>query len=126
MTLEVMKVADQINARIKRLEELCGQLDEAGQRKADAIANYDVSLAVAMAKLTRGRISQIEGETLPDSIPATAAEKYAKGVCTKERAELEVATAGYKSLLTKIEVLMCTINSKQSIMRHLSHEVSSM
>ena len=38
MTLEVMKVADQINARIKRLEELCKEIDDIGEEKANAIA----------------------------------------------------------------------------------------
>lgn len=121
--MEIMTVANQINDRIKRLEELCSELDEAGQAKADAIANYDVSLAVAMAKITRGAISQIEGELLPDNIPASAAEKYAKGTCRKERATLEVASHRYKSLSTKIDTLLATINAKQSIFRHLSHEV---
>ncbi len=121
--MEVMRVADQINERINRLEELCTKLDEAGQKKADATANYDVSLAVAMAKIVRGAISQVDGEPLPDSIPGTVAEKYAKGVCKQEKADLEIATNAYKSLTTKIEVLTATINAKQSIFRHLSHEV---
>jgi hypothetical protein len=121
--MEIVTVQNQINERIKRLEELCTQLDEAGQKKADAIANYDVTFAVAMAKLTRGKISQIDGETLPDTMPATCVKEYAKGVCSKEKAELEVATHRYKSLTTKIDTLLATINAKQSIFRHLSHEV---
>lgn len=121
--MEVLTVAKQINDRIDQLEDFCRQLDEAGQKKADAIANHDVSFAVAMAKLTRGKITQIEGETLPDTMPATCVKEYAKGVCKEEKAQLEIATAGYKSLTTKIECLLATINAKQSIFRHLSHEV---
>jgi len=120
--MEVMKVADQINARIKRLEELCKEIDDIGEEKANAIANYDVSLAVAMAKLARGRIGQIDGETLPDNIPATVAKDYAKGLCKEERFKLENATNKYKGLLTKIEALEASLNGKQSIFRHLSHE----
>jgi hypothetical protein len=120
--MEIMKVADAINTRINRLEELCGQIDEIGEEKANAIANYDVSLAVAMAKLARGKIAQIEGETLPDTIPATVAKDYAKGVCKEERFKLENATNKYKGLLTKIEALEASLNGKQSLFRHLSHE----
>ena len=128
MTLEVTKVADQINARIKRLEELCTEIDDIGEEKANAIANYDVSLAVAMAKLARGRVSQIQlsdgtTELLPENIPATVAKDYAKGLCREERFKLENATNKYKGLLTKIEALEASLNGKQSIFRHLSHEV---
>ena len=121
--MEVMKVADQINARIKRLEELCKEIDDIGEEKANAIANYDVKLAIAMAKLARGTISQIEGELLPENIPATVAKDYAKGLCREERFKLENATNRYKGLLTKIEALEASLNGKQSIFRHLSHEV---
>ena len=120
--MEVMKVADQINARIKRLEELCKEIDDIGEEKANAIANYDVSLAVAMAKLARGKIGQVNGENLPESIPATVAKDYAKGLCRDERFKLENATNKYKGLLTKIEALEASLNGKQSIFRHLSHE----
>ena len=119
--MEVMKVANQIDARINRLEELCKDIDDIGEEKANAIANYDVSLAVAMAKLARGAIDQIEGEALPDNIPATVAKDYAKGLCREERFKLENATNKYKGLLTKIEALQASLNGKQSIFRHLSH-----
>lgn len=121
--MEVMTVANQINARIKRLEELCKEIDDIGEEKANAIADYDVTLAVAMAKLARGKISQIAGETLPENIPATVAKDYAKGLCREERFKLENATNKYKGLLTKIEALEASLNGKQSIFRHLSHEV---
>jgi len=123
MDLEIGRVADAINKRIKRLDELCADIDDIGEEKANAIANYDVSLAVAMAKLARGKISMIEGEALPESIPATVAKDYAKGLCKEERFKLENATNKYKGLLTKIDALEASLNGKQSIFRHLSHEV---
>ena len=119
--MEVMNVANQINTRIARLEELCKDIDDVGEEKANAIANYDVSLAVAEAKLLRGAISQIEGEALPDKIPATVTKDIAKGLCREERFKLENATNKYKGLLTKIEALEASLNGKQSIFRHLSH-----
>jgi hypothetical protein len=121
--MDIVKVQEEINLRISWLEALLKKLDDAGQKKADATANYDVTFAVAMAKLVRGKITQIDGEPLPENIPATAAAKYAAGICRKEKADLEIATNAYKSLLTKIETTKATLNAKQSIFRHLSHEV---
>ena len=37
-------------------------------------------------------------------------------------AEMIRAESKYKSILTKIDVLQATLNAKQSINRHLSHE----
>jgi len=130
---ELIKVADEINARIERLEELVAgkgrngkkgdSLDEAGRKKAQAIADYDLAFAKAMALIARNKINQIEGVELPDNRPANCLLKYAAAMCHKESADLEIATNEYKSLITKIEVLSATLNAKQSIFRHLSHEV---
>jgi len=119
--MDVVNVAKQIDARIKKLEELTGKLDAAGDRKANAIADYDLAFAIAMAKIAFGKVNQIEGEQLPDNRPATVLTKYAAGACHKEKCELEIATNLYKSLLTKIETTSATLNAKQSIYRHLSH-----
>lgn len=126
MEIEVTKVADQINARIKRLEELCRDIDDIGEEKANAIANYDVALAIAEAKLLRGVVEQVEGEALPDKIPATVTKDIAKGLCREERFKLENATSKYKGLHTKIEALEASLNGKQSLMRVMSHEVTNM
>jgi len=133
MALDIIEVQEDINRRIGWLENLLKKLDKAGQDKADAIANYDVTFAVAMAKLSRGKISQIEYEEksetknvlLPEAIPATVLAKFAAGLCWKEKAALEIATNEYKGLHTKIETTMATLNAKQSIFRHLSHEAQS-
>ena len=120
---EIVSVQSQINERVKRLEELCTELDEAGQKKADAIALYDLAYAKAMAMIGLSKVNTIEGEQLPEARPATLLGKYAAGLCWKEKAGLEVATNEYKSLITKIECMLAEINAKQSIFRHLSHEV---
>ena len=123
MELDIVTLAKLINARIDRLEELCADIDDIGKEKADAIANYDVSLAVAEAKLLRGVVEQVEGEALPDKIPVTLMKDIAKGLCREERFKLENNTNKYKGLLTKIEALEASLNAKQSINKHLSHEV---
>lgn len=121
--MEVMRVADQINERIKRIEELATELDKVSDEKAEAMRIYAVEFAKAMARLTRKKISQLDGEILPESIPATVVKEYAKAVCAREMADVEIATNKYKSLITKIDTIAATLNAKQSIFRHLSHEV---
>ena len=121
--MEIMSVAKQINDRIKRLEELASELEKVGDDKADAMRIYAIEFAKAMARLTRGKLSQIDGEPLPDNMPATVVKEYAKAVCAREMADVEIATNKYKSLITKIEALEASLNGKQSIFRHLSHEV---
>ena len=124
---DVIKIANEINARIKRLEEIVAgtdkemSLDQAGEAKAQTIADYDLAFAVAMAKIGLGAINQIEGEKLPENRPATVLGKYAAGACHKEKCAMIQAESKYKSILTKIDVLQATLNAKQSINRHLSH-----
>jgi len=122
--MEVTNIADTINARISKIESLCAELDEAGTNKANAIADYELAFAVAMARIAMGKVNQIEGEQLPEARPATVLAKYAAGLCHKERANMEIATNAYKSLNVKIDTLMATLNAKQSIMRHMSKEVN--
>ena len=131
-TTEILKVSKAINTRIGRLEKIVAGpnpkkeddigLDEAGEEKAQAIANYDRAYAVAMAKIGLGVVNQIDGQQLPESRPATVLGKYAAGLCCDEKCEMIRAESKYKSILTKIDVLQATLNAKQSINRHLSHE----
>ena len=131
-TAEIVKVSRAINTRIGRLEKVVAGpnpkkeddigLDEAGEDKAQAIADYDRAYAVAMAKIGLGVVNQIDGQQLPESRPATVLGKYAAGYCHKEKCAMIQAESKYKSILTKISVLEATLNAKQSINRHLSHE----
>lgn len=123
MTLDVITLAKQINTRIDRLEKITSELDDAGEEKAQAIADYDLAYAVAMAKIGLGAVNTIEGQQLPETRPATVLGKYAAGLCHKEKCAMIQAEAKYRSILTKISVLEATLNAKQSINRHLSHEV---
>jgi hypothetical protein len=120
--MDITTLANQMNKRIKRLEQLTGELEDAGEAKALAIAEYDKAYAIAMAKIGLGTVNQIEGEKLPENRPATVLGKYAAGLCHEQKCEMIKAESKYKSLLTKIEVLEATLNAKQSINRYLSHE----
>lgn len=116
---EINNVYKSIETRIKKLEKITGELDGAGQMKAEAIATYDIALAKAQAKLALGTVKQVGGVELDGKPPATLIPKYAAGMCSEERATLEIATNRYKSVTTKINVLSATLNAYQSLFRHL-------
>jgi len=120
--MEIAQVADSINARIQAIEKLCKQLDEAGDKKADAIASYDKELAKATIRLLMGKITSIDDEPLTDKPPTTLIPTLAKGLVYNERLALELTTNKYKSLTSKIDSLSATLNAKQSIFRHLETE----
>ena len=63
----------------------------------------------------------IEGEVIKDP-PATALEKIAKGICYKEKLEMDKADAEYKSLITYIDIVESQLNGWQSINRYLSEK----
>lgn len=119
--MEVHNVAKSIEARIAKLETITGKLDEAGNIKALAIGDYDKAIAIATAKLALGTVKEVCGEPIEGKPPATLIKKLAEGMCSEERVAQEIAIVGYKSVVTKIEVLQATLNAKQSVYRHLSH-----
>jgi hypothetical protein len=136
--MDVVSVAKQIATRNKRLEELTAELKDAGDEVAAAISGYDTALAVAEVKLkylTGVRLAALLHE-LPGikeilsvedidkggKLPATIIQKVAAGLCHSESLKVEQAKHGYKSLTSKIDTLCATLNSRQSIFRHLSHE----
>ena len=108
-----------IEQSIKRLEKVTGYLDNAGNEKAKAIAAYDLAIAIATAKLALGTVKQVGGVALDGRPPATLIAKYAPGLCHEERANIEIASNGYKSVSTKITVLLAILSAQQSIFRHL-------
>lgn len=108
-----------IEKRIEWLEDITGKLDDAGNVKALAIGDYDKAIAIATAKLALGTVKEVCGVPVKDKPPATLIKKLAEGMCSDERVAQEIANNAYTSILTKIKVLMATLNGKQSIFRHL-------
>jgi len=136
MEPDVISVSQQIVARNKRLEELMPELKEAGDKVATAISKYDSALAVAEVKLkyltgvkfaallcelpTIEDILSVEDIDKGGKLPASIIPKVAAGLCHKDSLEVEQAKYGYKSLVSKADTLTATLNSRQSIYRHLS------
>jgi len=105
---ELIEIADEIRAKVKLLEIGRKELQGKAINKANSIAEYDKSLAIAIIR------HKDSGK-----FPATLIEKIAKGDCYKERATAELADAEYKLTITKMNAIQAELNGFQSIYRHL-------
>lgn len=117
---DIQPIYDAIEKRIKWLEETTKKLDEVGNIKGLAIADYDKAIAIATAKLALGTVKEVCGVAVKDKPPATLIKKLAEGMCSDERVAQEMAINGYKSVVTKIQVLEATLNGYQSLFRYIS------
>lgn len=102
----------------EKLSLMRGQIKYRSERKATAISNYDKALAISILRLRNGEEIEFEGHKVKDP-PTTIIEKVCKGICWKERLELEEADGSYKSLITNIETVKAELNGLQSINKHL-------
>ena len=117
-TPDIIDVAEKIRLKIEALELASSTLDQKGNKKAKAIADYDKMLAITLIRLRAGHKLSLDGQTIQNP-PATIMEKIAKGMCSDERMALEIAESGYKSTISKIRALEAALNGYQSIFRHL-------
>jgi hypothetical protein len=116
--MEVLTVSRKIKEKIKLLEVGRSKLEDAAIEKSKAIAEYDKKLAITMLQIRLGKQVEFEGEKVKD-IPATMIEKVAKGICWKERLEVEKAESLYKTITSKQQSIEAELNGYQSIYRYL-------
>lgn len=118
MKLEPIRVAENIENKIKALELGRDLLKERGPNKAQAIADYDKAMAKILIQLKNGVEMTLEGEIIKDP-PASVMEKIAKGLCYKEKFAVELAEIEYKNAVVGMEALEAELNGWQSINRFL-------
>lgn len=119
--LDVKKVADLIEEKIKLLVKGRFQLEERAKYKAEALSNYDRKLAIVIIKLRNGEPISIDQkeDTIVKNPPATLIEKIARGVCWEEKLAMELADAEYKLTIEKLKAVESELNGYQSINRYL-------
>ena len=115
---DVIQVATEIQKCISQLTKAIKDVKTRSERLAQAIANYDKRLAIVMIQLKNGYEFEVDGQKIKE-VSATNLEKVAKGICWKEKLELETAEAEYKSVITFIETVKAQLNGWQSINRYL-------
>jgi hypothetical protein len=114
----ILNIANEIENKIKLLENMRVEIRNRAEKKAETLANYDKVISVTIIKLKNGEAFEFEGHTVKDPVN-TIIDKIARGICWKEKQEMELSEALYKALITNIDCVSVQINALQSINRYL-------
>ena len=115
---DLIAVKNSIEGLIKEIGKTRREIEDKGRDKAVAISDYDRKLAVTLAELRNSETYKLAGKEYPVP-PVTIMEKIAKGICSVERYDLELADSAYKACVSNLEALKAQLNGYQSIYRHL-------
>jgi len=118
--LEILKIAEVIQKLIVEIGQTRREILDKGKAKAKAISNYDRKIAVTLAELRNTESYELASKSYK-SPPVTIAEKIAKGICSEERYDLELADSDYKATISNLNALLAQLNGYQSIYRHLEN-----
>jgi len=119
--MEILKVAEQIEIKIKTLEKGRTLLQERAENKAKSIAEYEKQLAKILIKLRNGVAFDLDGEKIKDP-PASYTERIAKGLCYKEKIAMDLAESEYKNAIEGLRCIEAELNGWQSINRYLQEK----
>lgn len=116
--MELIKVKDYIEKLIIEIGHSRREIEDKGRAKAKAISDYDRKMAITLATL-RNQDFYTLGDREYKAPPITIMEKIAKGICSEECYERELAESNYKACISNLEALKAQLNGYQSIYRHL-------
>jgi len=116
--MEMIEVAQTIEAKIRLLEKMRVEIRDRAIAKAEMGAIYDKAMALTILKLKNGAITEFAGEPI-GGLPATVLEKIARGICWSEKLEADKADGLYKSLISNIDSVQSELNGWQSVNRYL-------
>lgn len=115
---EVFSVAKQIEQRITLLAKGRDLLEDKAKAKAKAISDYEKMMAIVLIKLKNGESIGVEDQVI-EKPPTTIMKEVAKGICWREKLQMEQAEAEYKCVVAKMNSIQAELNGFQSIYRHL-------
>ena len=116
--MEVIQIAQEIEKKIKLLEQARNKLKKYGDEKSETIAQYERELALTIVKLRNNAIGEWQELKVTD-LPASIIEKTARGIVAPYLLECEKAEATYKSLVVYIDCVKSELNACQSLNRYL-------
>lgn len=116
--MELTKVSEAIEQRIRLLEQGRKKLQEIATNKAKTISDYEKAIALTLMKLKNDVSMELEGELIQKP-PASIMEKVARGICWKEKLDMEKADADYRCAITGMNAIEAELNGFQSINRYL-------
>jgi hypothetical protein len=111
------RIANTIEKLIGEVGKCRREIEAKGREKAQAISNYDKKLAVTLATLRNADTYELSGKQYK-APPVSIAEKIAKGICSEERYQMELAISGYAAVMSNLEALKAQLNAFQSLYRH--------
>ena len=116
--MEVNTVAQLILSKIKLLEKGRTLLEESANHKAETIANYEKALAkITILLKNSDKPIKFEDELI-EKAPATLIPQIAKGLCWREKLEMDKAETTYKVYIEKLRCIQAELNGLQSINRY--------
>ena len=119
MTMDIIQVSNEIKKRIKQLEEGRKILKERAEVKAEKIAEYDKIMAITILKLKNGELVKIDDTHVSGTMPVSIIDKVARGVCWKEKLEMEKADGMYRAAVSGISSLETEMSGLQTIFKYM-------
>jgi len=119
--MDVIEISKKIEEKILLLEKGREILKERAELKAYAISHYEKTLAITIIKLRNNVPMELEGQKI-DKLPTTIIEKTAKGICWREKLDLEKKEAEYRSAVIGMDSIKAELNGYQSVNRYLDEK----
>lgn len=119
-TPDIMDIANQIERLLGEIRKSLPEINQRGDYKSQASAEYEKELAKKIIELRSGKEIEWEGKTFKD-VPATLTEKIARGMLWREAMERDCAEVAYKAAIEGIKALETMLNGYQSLFRHLDN-----
>ena len=118
--MDLIKIAEEIQSKNREIDSIRGVIKERGEQAAVAEAEYEKKLAVTLLKMRNDEEFIFEGVDISQkNVPANILEKYARGVCWKEKLEKEKAAALFKSAQINMNAAVTQMTALQSLFRYL-------
>jgi len=115
--IELRRISDEILAKIKELDQARRLLKQRAEAKSLSIAQYDSSLARTLIILSNSEVFEFEGVKY-NCPKVTILKDIAKGMCFKEKIEMDKNEALYKNCIVTMESIKAIMNALQSIAKY--------
>ena len=115
--MNILEVSGLIQDKIKLLERMRLEIRDRSIEKATTSSAYDKAMAITIIKLKNGQELMLDNEAVMCT-SVTLIDKIARGICWKEKLEMDKAEALYKSLISNIDSVQSELNGLQSVNRY--------
>ena len=115
---DIIKISQQIEAKINEIDKIRAEIKQRGQDKAQTASDYDKAITKTLIGLKNGLPFELDGQKICDP-PASIMDKVSRGICWKEKLEMDKAEASYKSIISNLEAVKSQLNALQSLNKHI-------